>query len=68
MDTRRSQKADEFRRLAEEADKRADAARLCEIRELNRQLASNWREMACQMGDRNDELAPAPVAGLKARL
>jgi hypothetical protein len=40
------QKADEYRKLADEAEKRAEAANQTEIGELHRQLASNWREMA----------------------
>jgi hypothetical protein len=68
MDISRSQKADEYRKLAVEADKRAEAASLAETRELNRQLARNWREMACQLGGPKDESTPAPVAGLKTHL
>jgi hypothetical protein len=65
MNISRSQKADEYRKLAVEADKRAEAASLAETRELNRQLASNWREMACQLDGRITESTPAPVAALK---
>jgi len=41
-------KAEEYRKLDNEAEQRAAAARRSEIRELHRQLARNWRELAEQ--------------------
>jgi len=46
-------KADEYRNLANEAEQRAAAASRSEIRELHRQLARNWRELAEQADSQN---------------
>jgi hypothetical protein len=41
-------KADEYRRLAEEAQKRADSLKECEAKRMYQQLADSWRDMAAQ--------------------
>jgi uncharacterized coiled-coil DUF342 family protein len=58
MDTPSSPEADEYRKLADEADRRAETATRAEIREVHRQLASNWREMARHVDSRNEALTP----------
>jgi hypothetical protein len=40
--------AEEYRKLADEADKRAADMTDAEARRMYRQLAANWREMADQ--------------------
>ena len=45
-------KAEEYRKLAEEAQSRADALKESEAKRMYKQLANSWREMAAQ-ADRN---------------
>lgn len=41
-------KAEEYRRLAEEAQRRADALKESEAKRMYQQLADSWRDMAAQ--------------------